>query len=75
MTWSNFWRDLWLTMRHGKWYVAQEKIPFSKQRAYFAYCRRSKDMVLCDSKREAEGVVAINNDSRGYEIGQDVRLP
>lgn len=34
---------------------------------YFAICRRTKDMVLCDSKREAEGVVAIHNDSRGLE--------
>ncbi len=34
---------------------------------YWAVCRRSDEWIRCDSKREAEGVVAINNDSRGLE--------
>lgn len=34
---------------------------------YYAVCRRSGDKLKCGSKREAEGVAAINNDSRGLE--------
>jgi hypothetical protein len=34
---------------------------------YFAACKRSNDLILCGSKREAEGIIAINNDSRGLE--------
>jgi hypothetical protein len=41
---------------------------------YYAVCKRTADKILCDTKREAEGVVAINNDSRGQGY-EDIRLP
>lgn len=47
-------------------------IPYDNGRAvyhYHAFCRRTLDQVHCLSKREAEGVVAINNDSRGLDDG------
>lgn len=31
---------------------------------YYAVRKRTKDMILCDSKRHAEGIVAIYNDMR-----------
>lgn len=34
---------------------------------YYVCCKRSGDKILCSSKREAEGVAAIHNDSRGLE--------
>lgn len=61
--------DVYLTIRYGKWVVMRERIDaYGSQPAgfeYFAICRRSKDMILCDSKREAEGVCASRNDMRG----------
>ena len=41
---------------------------------YYAVCTRTGDEILCDSKREADGVVAIHNDSRGQGY-EDTRLP
>ena len=41
---------------------------------FYAVCRRTHEEILCASKREAEGVVAINNDSRGQGF-EDLRLP
>lgn len=35
--------------------------------SYYAVCRRHSAKILCGSKREAEGIIAINNDSRGLE--------
>lgn len=74
MTWINFWKDLWLDIRYGRWCVERKPVRGSYVFDYYAVCRRSKDVILCTSKREAEGVAAINNDSRGQGY-KDVRLP
>jgi len=76
MTFKNFWKDLWLTMRHGKWEVVRERSPDSimfggsggvNRYEYFATCHRTRDIILCSDKREAEAVVAYRNDNRGQK--------
>lgn len=69
MTFKDWLVGVYLTARYGKWVVIQERVPLEvspwQHYSYFAICKRSNDMVLCDSKREAEGFCAMQNDLRG----------
>lgn len=74
MTFRNFWIDLWLTIRYGKWVVERarsyESLTFGgsggvNRWSYYACRKRTGDKVLCSDKREAEAFCAYRNDVRG----------
>lgn len=68
-------------VRRGEQYVPQENhglAPIKAEGAevsvdpwiryeYYAACERTSDLVLCESKRDAEAVCAYNNDMRGRD--------
>jgi len=69
MTFKNWLLDVWLTILYGKWKVKRSRVDLLRhdRRAYdyYAYCWRSSDLILCSDKREAESVIAYQNDLRG----------
>ena len=66
MTFKNYFIDLWLTYRWGKWRVAREHLfgPDGWALQYIAVNSSSGEVVHCGSKRIAEGVCATENDRR-----------
>ena len=72
MTTKNFLSDLWLTVRYGKWKVTRSRVYGHRGIAgvgwfwrYQAECRRTGDVIHCNSRRIAEGACATENDLRG----------
>ncbi|HDZ37794.1 MAG TPA: hypothetical protein ENH62_05855 [Marinobacter sp.] len=84
MTIKNFFIDLWLTLRFGKWRVKRYHAhaygdwggPNRWHWEYRAEHSRSDQVIHCISKRIAEGACAAENDLRGTApSGDDLRLP
>ena len=67
MTIKNYFIDLWLTYRWGKWSVARQSLygPNGWSLQFIAVDSRTGETVYCGSKRIAEGVCATENDRRG----------
>lgn len=66
MTIKNFFIDLWLTYRWGKWRVARQSMygPKGWVLQYIAVSSGDGETIFCGSKRIAEGVCATENDRR-----------
>ena len=68
-----FFIDLYRDIVYGRWVVRRSKNALAvmcgelrvTRYDYYAACWRTGDMILCESKREAEGIVACRNDHRG----------
>ena len=78
MTIKNYFIDLWLTYRWGKWHVARQSLfgPDGWALQYIAVNSSSGEVVHCGSKRMAEGVCATENDRRAQALSpDDLRLP
>lgn len=77
MTIRNFFGDLWLTVKYGKWRVERYRKYESGEWIwqYVAGNKRKDDCIYCLSKRIAEGVCAIENDLRAEPPDGDFRLP
>lgn len=67
MTIKNFFIDLWLTFRWGRWRVAQQSLFGSNgwSLQYIAVQSNTGEVIYCGSKRVAEGVVETENNRRG----------
>jgi len=79
MTIKNFFIDMWLTFRWGKWHVAQQSMygPGGWFLQYVAVDSLTGETVFCGEKRIAEGVCAAENDRRGTTAltRDDLKLP
>lgn len=70
MTIKNFFIDVWLTFRWGKWHVGQQSLfgPDGWTLQYVAVDSNTGEVIYCGAKRIAEGVCATENDRRGQTL-------